>query len=313
MKLTIVMPTYNGKKYIKEAIDSILNQTFDDFELIIFDDASTDDTPQMIHDYADARIRYVRNPVNVGQALSFNIGFKMAQGEYIAVMDDDDVCLPEKFAKQIAYMDSHPEVDILGTNIILFPERLENIAAQGRQADWLPTEDAIIKSNILSINGSSMIQPSMVVRAKFFHENKLAFPIRRMSIDSGFWVECVERGARFAALKEVLLYKRNHDNQVHVVNKPQWEPEKKFLRKKLLGIYYPHASNFHLEILCNLFNNEPRFTPEDFNRIVALTNEVVKDQRSYRGESKPQLLEIFKQRLLFHKKNPMVPVKAPAS
>ena len=112
-EITILMPVRNGEKYIKESIDSILKQTFTDFELLIMDDGSTDRTVERIERYTDERIRLIRRKHNFIRNL--NEGLELALGAYIARMDADDISMPERFVKQIAFMNSHPDIDCLGT------------------------------------------------------------------------------------------------------------------------------------------------------------------------------------------------------
>ena len=95
--ITVLMPVYNCALYINEAMDSILSQTFDDFEFLIIDDASTDDTVSIIKSYNDPRIQLVEKPVNTGYTNSLNYGLSIANGKYIARMDGDDISLPERF------------------------------------------------------------------------------------------------------------------------------------------------------------------------------------------------------------------------
>ena len=111
-KISVVMPVLNGEKYLAEAIESILNQTFQDFEFIIVDDGSTDQTPEILRSYAnkDSRIQIVTNPINRGIGYSRNRGIALSRGEYIANMDADDLCLPERFEKQVRFLDSHPDI-----------------------------------------------------------------------------------------------------------------------------------------------------------------------------------------------------------
>jgi glycosyltransferase involved in cell wall biosynthesis len=114
--VSVVMPAYNAEKYIGEAIESILNQTFDDFELIIIDDASTDSTWKIIQEYAkkDTRVVIFQNEKNLKLAKTLNIGILKAQGKYIARMDADDISLLNRFQKQFDFMEENPEVVILG-------------------------------------------------------------------------------------------------------------------------------------------------------------------------------------------------------
>jgi glycosyltransferase involved in cell wall biosynthesis len=114
-KITVLMPVYNGLAYIRPAIESVLSQTCTDFEFLIVDDASTDASVECIRSYTDSRIRLVRNESNLGQAGSLNRGLELAQGSYIARLDQDDVCLPERLQKQADLLDLRPDVAVIST------------------------------------------------------------------------------------------------------------------------------------------------------------------------------------------------------
>lgn len=114
MKVTVLLPVYNCPQYITEAIEGILAQTVDNFEFLIIDDGSTDETPRILRNYKDPRIRLIRHE-NRGLAGTLNVGIELARGKYIARQDQDDVSLPDRLAKQLAYMESHPECGLLGT------------------------------------------------------------------------------------------------------------------------------------------------------------------------------------------------------
>lgn len=113
--ITVLMPTYNGAKHIRTAIDSVLSQTFSDFELLIVNDGSGDDTLKVINSYNDNRIRIVTNEVNIGITKSLNRGLKEARGEYIARLDDDDIALPERLQKQCNFLNTHQDVVLVGS------------------------------------------------------------------------------------------------------------------------------------------------------------------------------------------------------
>ncbi|MBD2519711.1 glycosyltransferase [Nostoc sp. FACHB-973] len=114
-KVTVLMPVYNGELYLREAIDSILDQTFQDFEFLIINDGSTDSTREIICSYDDLRIRLIDNNYNLGLTRSLNKGLKLAEGEFIARQDADDVSESERLAKQVAFLETHPEVALVGT------------------------------------------------------------------------------------------------------------------------------------------------------------------------------------------------------
>lgn len=124
--VSVVMPVYNGEKYLPEAIDSILKQTFTDFELLLINDASTDNSEKIINSYNDSRIIYIKNEQNLGLIKTLNKGLDLAKGEYIARMDQDDISSHERFAKQIALFESNLEIGVCGTWFTLFRENHED-------------------------------------------------------------------------------------------------------------------------------------------------------------------------------------------
>ena len=124
VSISVVMPVYNVEiSMLEEAVNSILSQTFQDFEFIIIDDASNDDTYNYLNGIKDERIILIRNSEHLGITKSLNIGLKEAKGKYIARMDGDDISLPQRFEKQYEYMESHPDVIVCGTGVEIFGER----------------------------------------------------------------------------------------------------------------------------------------------------------------------------------------------
>lgn len=101
---TVLMPLFNGKAYLSQAMESILGQTFGDFELLVIDDGSTDDGPNIVKGYRDPRIRLLANDTNLGIAATLNRGIGLARGKYVARMDCDDISMPHRLEKQFAFM-----------------------------------------------------------------------------------------------------------------------------------------------------------------------------------------------------------------
>lgn len=116
-KISVIMSVYNGERYLREAIESILSQTFTDFEFIIVNDGSTDNSLEIIQSYHDDRIRVINNEINCGLTKSLNKAIREARGEYIARQDADDISLPNRFEEQIKHLEEHPQVALLGTSI----------------------------------------------------------------------------------------------------------------------------------------------------------------------------------------------------
>jgi hypothetical protein len=126
-QVTVLMSVYNGEKYLREAIDSVLNQTFDSFELLIIDDASTDGTAEILRSLSDSRIRITRNKKNIGAYKSANRGLKLARGKYVARLDADDIAMPTRIERQAQYLDEHLEVGLVVSRVNVINERGEII------------------------------------------------------------------------------------------------------------------------------------------------------------------------------------------
>ncbi len=114
-KVTVIIPVYNREKYVSEAIDSILTQSFTDFELLLIDDGSTDGSVEVMRSYTDPRIRLVYNGSNLGIPKTRNKSLQLARGEYIAMLDSDDYAHPDRLKKQVAFLDRHPDYAVVGS------------------------------------------------------------------------------------------------------------------------------------------------------------------------------------------------------
>lgn len=165
--VSVVMPAYNAAKYLREAIDSILAQTYTDFEFIIINDGSTDDTRAIIQSYDDPRIVYLENETNSGICVTLNKGLDAARGRYIARMDADDISLPERLAIQVQYMDAHPDIAVCGTDIQVFGEGLKDYVFQQIHSP----EDCVAG---LLFN-PCLAHPSVIIRRSILEANHLRY------------------------------------------------------------------------------------------------------------------------------------------
>lgn len=152
------MPVYNMEKYVGTAIESILAQTYDNFELLIIDDASTDQTFDVISEYKDKRIHKVKNCTNIGIAASLNKGLSMINSQYVARMDADDISKPTRFEKQLAYMKSHSDLGILGSHMELINDNGVIIKEQRKKEGR-----ANIKMGLFFGN-TSLAHPSILIK-----------------------------------------------------------------------------------------------------------------------------------------------------
>lgn len=205
MKISVIMPAYNAEKYIKEAIDSILNQTYADFEFIIINDGSSDRTEEIILSYNDPRIVYVKNEKNLGVASSLNRGLETAGGEYIARMDSDDISMPERFEKQVAYLKNHESTVVLGTAINSF----DGIGFQSQKTFSQDLED--MKVDLFFSCG--LAHPSVMMRRDVIRELGGYDPNYNGLEDYELWCRVIEK-YEITTLPDILLRYRIHENQV---------------------------------------------------------------------------------------------------
>lgn len=204
--VSVLMPVYDGERYLEEAIQSILNQTFRDFELIIINDGSTDGTAPIIERYrrADGRVRAFEQ-ANHGLAATLNRGLELARGDYVVRMDQDDVSLPDRLAVQTAFMSANRHVGICGTWIETF-DRLNRTVLR------LPTDDATIRSWLLF--ESVLPHPSVIMRREALSSAGLFYDETCMHAeDYDLWVRA-SRHTALANVPEVLLRYRLHPQQV---------------------------------------------------------------------------------------------------
>lgn len=203
--VSVVMPAYNAEKYLREAIDSILAQTFTDFEFIIINDGSTDATKDIILSYSDQRIVYLENESNSGICVTLNRGLDAARGRYIARMDSDDISLPERFAKQVVYMDTHPEIGVLGTDIEVFGEGVTPYTFE-----QLHTPEECQAGLLFN---SCFAHPSVMIRKSVLNDNNLQYndDFRGLE-DFELWWQ-IGKYSKLNNLPEPLLRYRHHKGQ----------------------------------------------------------------------------------------------------
>ena len=207
--VSVIMPAFNAERYLAAAIDSILSQTFTDFEFIIIDDASSDATPDILAGYAarDARIRVMRNDANAGIAKSLNRALQTAQGLYIARMDADDLSLPERFEKQVAFLDAHPDhvftacgyrtIDADGK-----PIRVDVESTQSWECAWI------------SIFRMPVSHPTMMVRSATLKEHNIRYNEKYEAAQDVSFVHELLRHGKGAALSDVLFRYRAHAGNI---------------------------------------------------------------------------------------------------
>jgi glycosyltransferase involved in cell wall biosynthesis len=209
-KVTVLMAVYNGERYLRDAIDSILRQTFTDFEFIIVDDGSKDGSRDIILFYCgDPRVRLIDNPSNVGLTRSLNRGLALARGTLVARQDADDISYPQRLARQVSFMDSHPGTALLGTQV----RHIGKDGRPNRAAEW---EKAVTDLGIRwqTLFDSPFVHASVMFRTDMVREGLGGYDERfATSQDYELWSRIVACQS-VANLPEALLDFRSHPGSV---------------------------------------------------------------------------------------------------
>lgn len=210
-KVSVLMTAYNSERYIAEAIESILNQTFSDFEFLIINDGSTDKTADIIAQYAkaDKRIKFIDNKNNQGLIAVLNQGLDLCRGEYIARMDSDDIAMPERLAKQVEYLDANPHVGAVGG----WHEKFGiNVTPTIRQ---YPENAKILDMLVL---GTPLSHPTTTIRTSVLRDNKIYYnPDFPHAEDYEIWSQIIQV-APIHNLPIKLLRYRWHNTNVSVLS-----------------------------------------------------------------------------------------------
>lgn len=168
--VSVIMPAYNAERYIRGAIDSVLDQTYEDWELIVVEDGSTDATLDVIRGYTDKRIRLFRNDRNRGIAFSTNRGIEESRGKYIALLDDDDIAEKDRIKLQVEYLEQHIEIDILGGRSVYIDER-DMIIDHAP----IPRKNPKYIKSVLLFNCMDFMNSTAMIRKEFIEKNHLYY------------------------------------------------------------------------------------------------------------------------------------------
>jgi glycosyltransferase involved in cell wall biosynthesis len=230
--VSVVMPTYNGARYLREALDSVLQQTYPNIEILLLDDASTDETPAIAAEY-EGRIRYVRQPANLGIYDNVNAGIVRARGEFIATYHADDVYLPTMVEAQVAYFQAHPEVGAVFCSDIF-------VDAEGREYARIvlpppvrgerPLDHATVLNTLLSYKNRFLVCPTAMVRAAVHREIGLYDQKKyRNTADLEMWMRIARRYPIAVLEAHLMKYRHFHGNSSQRYHRLRTAPENFFV------------------------------------------------------------------------------------
>lgn len=228
---SVVVPIYNSSVYLEESMASILSQTYGNMEVIAIDDGSSDASGKILKKYKDRRVRIVTHAKNRGLVRTLNEGVEKARGKYIVRMDPDDVAEKNRIQKQVEYMETHPEIDILGSWITVFG--VHNYL-------WnVHKSHEYIEAKLLFEN--SLPHPALILRKNSLTSSGLRYEEGYAGAeDYMLWSKLAEKGLRFANLQESLLKYRTHERQVGMALRKKQQDSSWLIRKyniERLGIH----------------------------------------------------------------------------
>jgi glycosyltransferase involved in cell wall biosynthesis len=238
--ISVVMPVYNGEQFLAESIESILNQTYPDFEFIIIDDGSTDRSLQIIERYAanDKRVRLISR-TNRGLVATLNEGITKSQGLYIARQDADDISLPERFEKQIEFLNTHPDIEFLGTDYFFMDEK----GGVSRKTDILTRSNDIKLAEIFSNqfgHGTVMISTALIKKHRLFYDADY-----KHAEDYELWTR-ICRLTRVANISSPLYKWRQHSQGVSAEHETAMHDQTNRIRDREFQLFHEHRNQYRL-------------------------------------------------------------------
>ncbi len=240
--ISVIMSVYNGEAYLKEAVSSVINQTFKNFELIVINDCSTDSTAEILNEFkaVDNRIKVYTNEVNLKLPSSLNKAISLCQGKYIARMDADDICLPERLEKQFEFMENNPDVSMSSVRFMTLKNGVYASGGAGGRRD-----NKSLCAMLLVMN--PILHPGVIARAEVLKELNYDTSLT-CTEDLELWIRLAMNNKKMAILDECLLIYRLHDKQITSTTLERQH-------KEVLGI----QNKYYEAELCKMDENMQKF------------------------------------------------------
>lgn len=279
MKVSVLMPVYNGAQYLQEAIDSILNQTYRDFELIIVDDGSTDDSPAIIYINAerDNRVVSLKNEQNSGICVTLNKGLDAAKGEYIIRMDCDDISELDRIEKQVAFMETHSEYGLLGSNIRVFGDGIETYVFDFDE-DWrMCIADMIF--------ATCVAHPAIIMRKKLIQKYHLRYDDSFRGMEDYYMWWQIAKYAKISNLQEPLLNYRYHQKQVtqKKVDDKHRAMTMTFIKERLIDLQISLTEQKKI-LLMRYIYSDFQYSDNEMKEFIMLCKKILLDIKKHKPE-----------------------------
>lgn len=268
IKVSVLMPVYNSEKYVSEAIESMLNQTFDDFEFIIVDDASTDNTLNIIKSFTDERIKLIENKINVGNNNARNIGMGKAVGKYICAMDADDIATPDRIQSQLNFMEANQEYGMCGGFFKIIPTN--EICTRTTNYEELKVW---LLSNVI------FKHPTVFWRTSFLKKFKLDYnPKMRYAADYDIFVRAASHFP-VTIIPKVILNFREHSEQITMAKSAEQGKTSDHIRLKQLEFFNINPTKQEALLHLSLINRRKISNRKQFTQLQNWANYLI--ERNY--------------------------------
>ena len=240
--VSILLPVYKTAQFLQEALDSLLSQTFTDYEIIVLNDCSPDNAEEILDQYDDPRIVRYLGPQNQGLANILNVGINMARGRFIARMDSDDISLPERLATQVNYLKTHPDIDLCSCGMRLFG---------AKDGTWVRQSDPE-QVKITALFFSPILHASSVWRKESFEKYDLRFRQGMVPAeDYDLWCRALEKGLKLVNIPDCLYLYRIRPNQA-TENTERTSCKEIEIKKEFLNALYPTLKEVDLDSISKL-------------------------------------------------------------
>lgn len=300
MKLAVILPVYNAEKYLIECLDSLFSQSFQDFCVIAINDASTDDSGKLLEKYAqtESRLRVFHFSNNQGDPAATQFAFGMLEYmkvDYVARMDADDICLPYRFEKQVAFLEQYPEIDVVGSNVIHIGEHFNGEISQ------VPLTDEEIKVALITAR-ANILNPTAMWRHSSIRPLKLRYDVQKIACDFAMWVSLAIYHKKFANIEEPLLIYRLHPAQASN-NTAQREKAVTEILHRYMQVLFAELSSEECLALTKLFSIHRLQLDLDSGLFIYQAFLKIKNSKnSVLGENKRMAITLLEQKLDMLKK-----------
>ena len=283
--VTVLMAVYNGMPYLRQSMASILKQSFTDFECLVIDDASTDGTAACVRSFSDPRVRLLRNEHNIGQVPSLNKGLALARGRLIARMDADDICLPQRFERQVTRLESSAGLAVVGTWMYGINVNGRANALFGERVDDFGSYVGLLSMAVSPICHPSAMFRRDVVRALGGYDASFA-----PAEDVNLWIRLALHRCRASVIQEPLILYRRHVGQLSAVKANRQRGNVRRSQRRLIGEFCPPEG---VEAVSLLLAKDPAFwrvcpTPQEAVRTFEMSRETLARMREGLGMSEEE-------------------------